>query len=99
MKTKLSLPKKLAYTAFRLAVAGTLACGSESTGPDGPLQRADARPDTIVDAGGDRLVIDAGTDGCVTEFYCGPAPGQDGAACPGPICSTTDCPAGCELYG
>jgi hypothetical protein len=92
-KPSLRLPEKLAFTAFHVAIAATLACaGTSSTGPT-----ADASPDAAADASVD-ATDGPSADACSTSFYCGPT--QPDGSCPGFVCGLDQCPldAGCEPY-
>jgi hypothetical protein len=107
---RLTLPKTLAYTAFRVAIGGTLACGGGVAPTAPPADAATADAVSPVDAskppadGSDHDAAtadatepphDASDDACATQSYCGPAAAD--ASCPGFVCGL-DCPAGCEPY-
>lgn len=80
---RLRLPEQLAYTAVRLAVAGTLACSAPSDHSPQPA-----------DASADRAQY---SDACAPaqQYACVPAPG---AVCPAYVCNPVECliDAGCE---
>jgi hypothetical protein len=78
------LPDRLAYTAIRLAVAGTLACSA--TGDHSP---------SPADASADRAQY---SDACppAQQFACAPA--NPGVSCPAYVCNPDECAidSGCE---
>lgn len=87
MMVPMRLPEKLAHTAIRLAVAGTLACSA--TG-DHPPQPADASADRAIDA--------HYSDACPAGEQLPCMPVNPGTVCPAYVCNPADCPiaAGCE---
>jgi hypothetical protein len=101
----LRLPTTLTFTALGVAVAGTLACGGQSSSSsvdaaidvreDAPVvadATADSTADSIADAMADDVVTN--DDACLLQYECIPLSGDfDGSACPPhPICSPSDCP-------
>ncbi len=87
----LRLPEKLAYTAVRIAVAGTLAC----SGGDRSPQPVDASVDRAIDAPqSDARYSDACPAG--EQLPC--AAISPDAGCPAYVCNPDDCPiaSGCE---
>lgn len=89
---RLRLPEKLAYTAIRLAVAGTLACSA--TGDHSP-RPADASADRPIDApSSDAQYSDACPPG--EQLACTAI--NPGTVCPAYVCNPNDCPiaSGCE---
>ena len=87
----LRLPEKLAYTAIRLAVAGTLACSAGDHSP----QPADASADSVIDA----PQLDARySDACPAGQQLPCTAVNPGAVCPAYVCNPDECPlaSGCE---
>ena len=87
--SRLRLPEKLAYTAIRLAVAGTLACSA--TGDQSP------RP---ADASADRAIDAQYSDACPAGQQLACTAVNPGAVCPAYVCNPNDCPlaSGCEPF-
>jgi hypothetical protein len=87
-KNSLRLPKTLAYTALRVAVAGVVSCHSDATPP---IADASIEAAANADAGDAR-------DECPLGGGCTPRPGSD-ASCPQEVCDMSECPAeaGCEF--
>jgi hypothetical protein len=94
---RLRLPEKLAYTAIRLAVAGTLACSATSDHSPGP---ADASADRAIDAPRSDAAQypDAYSDACPIAEQLPCTAVNPGTACPAYVCNPADCPiaSGCE---
>ena len=86
----LRLPEKLAYTAIRIAVAGTLACSGGDLSPP----PADASADRVIDAPSDAQYSDACPPG--EQLRCTGV--NPGVVCPAYVCNPDECPvaSGCE---
>jgi hypothetical protein len=92
----LRLPDKLAYTAIRLAVAGTLACSAGDLSP----RPADASADRAIDASHpDASQPDAQySDACPAGEQLPCTAIAPDAGCPAYVCNPDECPiaSGCE---
>jgi len=91
-KPRIRLPERLAFTALRVAVAGSVAAGAAAcSGGRTTALTADASADAPNDGG-------AGEACAAPVYFCGPA-GPD-ASCPGNVCNLSQCPldAGCEPF-
>jgi len=103
--SRLRLPERLAYTALRVTVAGTIACSASSGEPSEPV---DASADRHAEASSDacapiEAAVDAPSDGpfsdaCATGQQLPCVAVNQCASCPAYVCSPLDCPAaaGCE---
>jgi hypothetical protein len=86
------LPEKLAHTAIRVAVAGTLACSATS---DHSPRPADASADRAIDAAHPDAQY---SDACPAGEQLPCTAINPGTVCPAYVCNPDDCPidSGCE---